>query len=226
MDYLFLGKPVATCKSVTSAHHENCNDAFGYNNRNRFCRFGQRYAWKPLGLRSFSGASVLFGELELNREERLAVLMQSVGFALWQMQEVETTLATYLVLRVYAYPGIGVAGGDALLKQAEGRTLGSLLTELAKLGIITDPLLSDLREMLKQRNWLVHRARRETRGILADVEQFEKILRQLESLADRALQLLKSLAIEVESYVLTSGVERASIDVEADRLARNWGIIE
>jgi hypothetical protein len=64
--------------------------------------------------------------------ERLALLMQRVGFAVWQLQELETTVATYVVVRIRAHRGMGVAPGELLMKKAEGRTLGSLLTELGK----------------------------------------------------------------------------------------------
>jgi uncharacterized protein YutE (UPF0331/DUF86 family) len=95
---------------------------------------------------------------QLEVSKQLASLMQSVGFALWQLQELETTVATYLVMRVHAHCGIGKAQGGSLLKQAEGRTLGALLKDLAKSGVIDDRLSTDLQEMLEQRNWLVHRA--------------------------------------------------------------------
>jgi hypothetical protein len=60
-------------------------------------------------------------EPQTHRNERLAVLMQSVGFAVWQLQELETSVATYLVIRVHAHRGIGTVPGEQLIKKAEGR---------------------------------------------------------------------------------------------------------
>jgi hypothetical protein len=157
--------------------------------------------------------------------ERLASLMQSVGFSLWQLQELETTVATYLVVRVHAHRGIGKVQGDSLLKQAEGRTLGALLKDLAKSGVIDDQLSIDLKEMLEQRNWLVHRACRENRGILSNAKHLTEMLDRLESLADRSLAIHKTLAADLERYVLHAGVDRAVIDREADRLTREWGLV-
>ncbi|MFZ3212900.1 MAG: hypothetical protein WA188_15465 [Terriglobales bacterium] len=157
---------------------------------------------------------------------RLERLMQSVGFAVWQLQELETTVAAYLVIRVQAHRGIGRTQGGALLKQAEGRTLGSLLKELASSGVLEDRLVTDLQQVLEFRNWLVHRARRENRGILVSEERLNDLMQQLESVADRSLGLLKMLGAETERYVLENGVDRAIIDCEADRLARSWGLID
>lgn len=155
--------------------------------------------------------------------ERVAELMRSVGFSLWQLQELETTVATYFVVRVHAHRGIGTTRGNSLLKEAEGRTLGALLKELAKSGVIDERISIDLHEILEQRNWLVHRSRRENRGVIASAELLGELLKRLESLADRSLVLQKSLTAELERYVLDSGVDRAVIEAEADRLARHWG---
>jgi hypothetical protein len=155
--------------------------------------------------------------------ERVAALMRSVGFSLWQLQELETTVATYLVVRVHAHRGIGTTKGNSLQKEAEGRTLGALLKELAKSGVIEERVSVDLHEILEERNWLVHRARRENRGVIASAELLSELLKRLESLANHSLVMQKSLAADLERYVLDSGVDRAVIEAEADRLARLWG---
>ena len=80
--------------------------------------------------------------------------------------------------------------------------------------------------MLEQRNWLVHRAHRENRGILASMEQVKKLLQQCETIAIRSIELNKTLATELERYVRESGVDPAIIDAEADRLARSWGLLD
>jgi hypothetical protein len=161
-----------------------------------------------------------------DRSERLAALMQRVGFAIWQLQELETTVAAYLVIRVHAQPGIGVERGSALFTAAEGRTLGSLLTELAKSGGIEKELALKLRGVLEERNWLVHRGRRENRGMLANAKQYDSLVERLDALSDQSLELLKSLAADVERYVVDTGVSCDVIDAEADRLARSWGMLD
>jgi uncharacterized protein YutE (UPF0331/DUF86 family) len=163
-------------------------------------------------------------ETRVELSERLASLMQSVGFSLWQLQELEGTVATYLVVRVQARRGTGVSHGNSLLKQAEGRTLGALLKDLAKSGVIEDRLSSDLREMLEERNWLVHRARRENRGVLSNNKLLAELVNRLQSIAERSLAIQKSLAADLEHYVLDAGVGRTGIEREADRLIHEWGL--
>lgn len=158
-----------------------------------------------------------------SRHAAFATLMEHVGFAIWQLQELETAAATYLTVRIRAHRGIGIAHGEVMLKEAEGRTFGSLLTELAKSGLIEKTLALMLGEILEERNWLVHRARRENRALLANAQQYDSLIERLEALADRSSELLKLLATGMERYVLDTGVDHAAIDAEADRLARSWG---
>jgi hypothetical protein len=150
--------------------------------------------------------------------------MEHVGFATWQLQELETTAAAYLTVRILAYRGIGIARGKVMLKEAESRTFGSLLTKLAKSGVIEKTLALKLGEILEERNWLVHRVRRENRAVLANAQQYDSLIERLEALADRSMELLNLLATDMERYVLHAGVDRTVIDAEADRLARSWGL--
>ena len=72
----------------------------------------------------------------------------------------------------------------------------------------------------------MHRARRETRGVLSSEEQFGRVLQRTRSIAEQSLVILRELAPIVEDYVVSTGVDRAFIDRESDRLARSWGFVE
>jgi len=158
--------------------------------------------------------------------ERLPVLMQAVGFAVWQVQELENTAAHYVVVRLRAARGMGKEQGEAASREVEGLTFGRLLGELTRAGVVTPALGSRLEALVNERNWLVHRARRETRGVLSSEKQFGRVLQRIRSIADQALVLLRELAPIVEDYVVSTGVDRSFIDRESERLARSWGFVE
>lgn len=164
-------------------------------------------------------------EAQIEQATRLAALMQSVGFAVWQLQELETTAITFAVIRLRATRGMGEVAGRALLEKGERRTLGHVLQELRAQGLIAGPVDDDLRDVLNQRNWLVHRARRETRGVLTDDSRLSDLLVHLDTLADRAVSLQKMLAHEIETYVFSSGVDRETVEREAEEVARQWGLL-
>ena len=151
--------------------------------------------------------------------------MQHVGFAVWQLQELETLAASYLVVRVKATKGIGKEKGEALLATAEKCTFGTLLRDLEKAGVVPTSMSSRLQTALNDRNWLVHRSRRDSRGILDSPETYSALTVRLERMSADALQLLKELGLELEAYVVSQGVSQAQIDADAARIARSWGLI-
>jgi hypothetical protein len=160
------------------------------------------------------------------KAQRLSMLMQRVGFALWQVQELENTAAGYIVVRLRETRGVGIDQGMKISTNVEGQMLGRLIGELAKAGVIASDLASRLTAFLKERNWLVHHSRRENRGVLSDDAMFAGLLTRLDTVAEDALALTKELGREMEEYVVSSGVSRDSIDREAERLSQSWGLTE
>jgi len=69
---------------------------------------------------------------QLLKADRLHAVTQRVGFALWQLQELEGASAQYYVLVVHAKPGMGFEAGQALVDKAQSKTFGSTITQLAK----------------------------------------------------------------------------------------------
>ena len=161
---------------------------------------------------------------ELTKANLLAELMQRVGFALWQLQELETTTATYVVLRLREARGIGRERARELVKDAEKQTFGTLLRELKHKGVLSKAAADKLFTALENRNWLVHRSRRESRGILNKPQLYMGLVERLEQIAADALALNKELAAQVKAHVLQAGISEKVLEQEADRLAKAWGI--
>jgi hypothetical protein len=150
--------------------------------------------------------------------------MQRVGFAVWQLQELENTSATYVVLRLRQTRGVGVKRGKEIAALVEKATFGKLLRELQRAGILPNGLAGRLEGALEERNWLVHRARREYRGVLADMALYSSLSQRVDKLAEDARVLLNELGGEVESFIRSSGIDMEAVDREAQRLAASWGL--
>lgn len=166
------------------------------------------------------------GRDSLETAGRLAALMQAVGFALWQLQELENTAASFIAVRLRNTRGVGLERGGEIAAEVEGRTLGGMVKELVAGGVISDEIGSRLAIVLEERNWLVHRARRETRGILGNDDIYGGTMQRLEVMADRSLALTRELGAAVEAYVIESGVSPEFIEQEGERIARSWGVDE
>jgi hypothetical protein len=154
--------------------------------------------------------------------QRLDGVLRQIGYALWQLQELEATVAGYVVVRLRDTRGIGAERGAQISASVEKRPLGQLLRELIPSGVISLALAERLETLLEDRNWLVHRSRRGYRGVLADKHALSSLMSRLEDIADRSLALTKEIGREFEEYVVSSGVSREIIDSEAEKLVRSW----
>jgi uncharacterized protein YutE (UPF0331/DUF86 family) len=162
----------------------------------------------------------------LVKADRLAAITQKIGFALWQLQELEWAAANYVVIRLHAKRGIGEEAGVKLLDAAGKRTFGSLLKELSESGVLDRKLAERLKAALDDRNWLVHRSRRDNRGVLTSDERCGALIAKLGNISDEALALLKQVGQLIEQHTLQSGVSKDFVDRESERLLVQWGILE
>lgn len=154
----------------------------------------------------------------------LATLVHRVGFAVWQLQELENTAAVYVVLRLRQTRGVGLRRGQEIAATVEKRTFGALLRELQGASVLPTALDGRLDRALEERNWLVHRARREYRGVLGDPALHSELGDRIERLTEESGVLLKELAGEIESFLVTSGIDMQAVEHEAQRLAKSWGL--
>lgn len=160
------------------------------------------------------------------KSELLAGLTQSIGFAVWQLQELEWTMATFIVLLLKAHRGIGQEIGEQLLATAGKRTLGSLINEAKAAKLLQEKLATRLEKILDDRNWLIHRSRREHRHILSSRSGSATLIARIEAISDEALLLLKTVAELTDQYVRKSGISEKTIARETQRLLKEWGMLE
>jgi hypothetical protein len=150
--------------------------------------------------------------------------MQRVGFAVWQRQELENTAATYVVLRLRQTRGVGMQCGREIAVPVDKRPLGALVRELQEAGVLPTRLDERLDRVLEERNWLVHRARREYRGVLTDSGLYSGLTDRIERLTEESGILLKELAGEIEKFLAGVGMDMQAVESEAQRLAKTWGL--
>jgi uncharacterized protein YutE (UPF0331/DUF86 family) len=100
----------------------------------------------------------------LEAADRLNLILNRVGFALWQIQELESVAANYFVLLVQAEKGMGLEAGNLLIEKAKKKTFGTTVRRLAEAGLLTPQLERRLKDLLAERNWLVHGSREASRS--------------------------------------------------------------
>lgn len=159
-------------------------------------------------------------------EEQGALLLQMmarVGYAVWQAAEVEDGLAHFVAIHLRSARGIGKAKGLAVLQKEQGRTFGQLYKELHDADVLPSDLDARLSLLVDDRNWLVHRAKRDSRGVLNDEARYDALMERLGAIGVEATTLNSALEREMEEFIVSSGVDRSTIDAEAAALVKQWG---
>jgi len=150
------------------------------------------------------------------KANRLYEVTQRIGFALWQLQELEGVLAQYYVLVALAKRGMGLDAGNVLLVDAQRKTFGATIQKLVKAKLLPSELESRFTVLLKERNWLVHSSRSTSRDAVHNDAALNRTVSRVDVIADEAQELLRAVGIAAEDHV----VELHSISMdEINRMA-------
>src|SRR2546430_16780024 len=95
--------------------------------------------------------------------DEFAEVASVVGYTVWQIQVLEQILASYLIMIHKLEFGAARAEVEAMFVKVEKHTLGQLFRNIKDTGGAPAALLPRIERFVDQRNWLVHRSRRENR---------------------------------------------------------------
>jgi hypothetical protein len=156
------------------------------------------------------------------KAERLFRITQRIGFALWQLQELEGVAAHYVVLLTQAKKGMGSEAGIALLEPVQSLPFGGILTKITNAGLLDADLATRFKKVLVERNWLVHKSRGTSRNALSSDSGTDKVVGRVDALAEEARSLLQVLGPKIENYVREQGTSMKDVDERASALLDQW----
>jgi hypothetical protein len=154
--------------------------------------------------------------------ERLFLITQRVGFALWQLQELEGVAAHYVVLVTQARKGMGSEAGMALLGPVLRLPFGGILNMITNAGLLDADLQTRFKKILGERNWLVHKSCSTSRDARFSDPGTDKVVERVDALAEEARSLLQVLGLQIEGYVREQGVSMKDVDERASALLEQW----
>lgn len=149
-------------------------------------------------------------------------VLYRVGFALWQIQELESTVAHYLVMVHRFEPGVAREEAESALEKTRRKTLGQLLGELKSNEPIPRELVERLDQFVEHRNWLAHRSRTDSRKLVYQSSRNSELFHKLDWIAAEALALMKLFAEELIVHLESHGLSREEIDKRAMLLMQQW----
>lgn len=161
-------------------------------------------------------------EARLQKADRLAAITQHIGFAIWQLQELEGCAAQYYVLVAQAKPGMGAEAGNELLKKAQRKTFGMTIDSLAKANLLPAELGERFHRLLAERNWLVHNSRATNRNAIHDDHAAKRLVSRIGGIAEEAGSLLSEIGNLIETFVGKHGVRLKDIELAAASLLEEW----
>jgi len=158
----------------------------------------------------------------LETADRLNEILRRVGFALWQIQELESVAAQYFVLLSQAQKGMGLQAGNILIEEAQKKTFGATIRRLAQSGLLTPGIERGLNDLLAERNWLVHKSRANSRSAPYNDVAARKLFGRLDRIAEQALALLKEIGELTECFAKKHGTTEEYIKETSKRLLDEW----
>lgn len=158
----------------------------------------------------------------LEAADRLDAITQRVGFALWQLQEIESVAAQCFVLLAQATPGMGEAAAIPLLDTARSWTFGQSCNALANAKLLTAELHSGLRDLLRERNWLVHESRITNRAVVRDAAAMQRLLTRVDAIPNAVEHLMPQLVALAKAHVSRYGISQEFVDRHTKVLLERW----
>lgn len=161
-------------------------------------------------------------EHQLQKADRLSAITQRIGFAIWQIQELEGVTAQYLVLLTQAKKGMGLAAGNELVEKAQAKTFGATIHQIAKAGLLAKELEDRFCRLLDERNWLVHKSRASSRSAVQNDAAMNKLLVRVDAMTEEANALLSEIGVLVDRFVKQHGVSDRHVQEYTIQLLEQW----
>lgn len=149
---------------------------------------------------------------EIAKADRLEKIAERIGFALWQLQELEGAAAQYYVLIEKALPGMGIEAGQELIDEALSKTFGKTVNRLLKSGQVPSEAMNRFQALLQERNWLVHNSRATSRSAVHEDVVCVQLIERINAIAGESLALIKQISKLAEYFILSKGFSQQDIN--------------
>lgn len=151
--------------------------------------------------------------------EELNALYTLIGASIWQLQNVEDALDTYITLKadVKIRGSMSPEQAEEILKKHRRNTLGTSL-KISKSSCVLSALLQERAERFKEeRDWLVHRSVYNNGEDLYVDETRYALMKRIRTFTEEAQTLQRLIASELEEFVVSQGVDREWVAKEAEK---------
>ena len=153
---------------------------------------------------------------------RLNEITQKIGFAVWQLQELECVSAKYFVLVAQAEKGMGEVTCGKLVEKAIKETFGRTIHKIAKEGILSTELENRFHNLLSERNWLIHRSRADSWAAIHSNKAMDILVNRIDAIGKESLSLLYETQHLSMNFINKQNVTKEYIHRKAGELLQQW----
>lgn len=150
----------------------------------------------------------------------------AVGHTVWQLQLLEDVIGAHLALLHDLQPGCSHEAVQAAVARYRKLTFGQLLGALDKaLGAsrtLSAPIRARLEAVKEERNWLVHRSRRDAHVDVYTADGTTRVLARIDTLHASASDLMRDITADTQAGLQARGLDVLRIVATADDVARSW----
>lgn len=101
-------------------------------------------------------------------------------------------------------------------------SFGETIRQMTKAGLLDTELQEEFKNLLKDRNWLVHKSRSESRSAIHNNASMQRVINRIDSIADAALVLLRKMGNLSDAHVKKHGVSEEFIAEKANEILEHW----
>jgi hypothetical protein len=145
-----------------------------------------------------------------------------VGFAVWQLQELEAVCAKFLMLRTQLKDGVTEASYDALVEKALRNTFGVTLRQASDANIFPDALQARFNALLAERNWLIHKSRLENRAAYHDDSAAQQLIQRVNDISAEVRAIMQEIDRLIDQDAMESGISLEELAERTNDTLAGW----
>ena len=162
----------------------------------------------------------------ISKQEIINEICYQIGFATWQLQDLERNLAYYYVLVLNSNEGMGFENAKVPLEKSLKQPLGQSLDSLNKANLIPTEFKKRFQSLLDERNWLVHRSRADNRNIFDSRLVYESFLNRVQLIKNETLSLSKIVEKFVSTYLEQQNFIIDHVDELTQEILDGWHLVQ
>lgn len=111
---------------------------------------------------------------------------------------------------------------DGLVAKALSKPFGATLREAAEANVFSGSLQTRFKEILSERNWLIHKSRLDNRAAFYSDSAAHDLIQRIDKISAGVRELMVEIDKLIDSDAIESGIDLAEIGRRTDEMLSTW----